>query len=174
MEKLISMTDRVLYEMKNYNNSCYAEDEIALNLLKENLENHANFLKQKLELWMFVPCKIVDSVWVVLEEPTHELVSKMPLTSEGWDGKYWRLKLEYQEAKDRVLFEGFNLKNKILNSICNGFLLIQFLNFSNGNKEIHLTNFSIEKPKTFKAYTIEDLIKYNLELTKTAKKQIGL
>lgn len=90
--KLISMTDYVfeqkrpipsadLHEMDYY----YKEYEIV-----EKIFNYANFLKQPLKLGMFVPCDEND---VPLDEPK--------------DYEHNVKKREYQQAKERVIFEGF-------------------------------------------------------------------
>jgi hypothetical protein len=66
-------------------------------------DNYDNFLSQILELWMFVPCKLVNGVWVVLEEPFND----------GENDQYYSSAMqEYQEAKDRVLFDGFKFKGE--------------------------------------------------------------
>lgn len=162
--KLTSMTERVLSEIKVYNNTCYAEDESALNQLKKKLENHVDFLIQKLELWMFVPCKFVEGIWVVLDHPD----VKEQFYRDHYDGGWWNSFVDYkkecQEAKDRVLFEGFEIKEysgKLLSVEYKGVSVF----FKIPVKEWYT-------PNGFDA--IEDLVKYNLELTPTAQKQIGL
>lgn len=109
-----------------------------------------DFLKQPLELWMFVPCKLVDGVWAVLEEPDADYYMKV--TEKD-------LK-EYQEAKDRVLFKGFEIDYDRI--VKNNEIRIQFNDYST-----YLNN-----SKTVIS-TIEHLVKHNLELTPTALKQIG-
>jgi len=59
--KLISMTD---FLDQNLNTGCLASQLTVIH-------NYKNFLKQKRELWMFVPCKFVDGAWVVLECPNY-------------------------------------------------------------------------------------------------------
>lgn len=122
--------------------------------------SYANFLKQKLELWMFVPCKFVEGVWVVLEEPKRW--NDFLQYPESFDGnKEWYELYEYQEAKDRVLFEGFEIKNHDKTIICQSENIISMWK--------HL-----EEDWILGFDCIEDLVKYNLELTPTAQKQIGL
>ena len=101
------------------------------------IRNYANFLKKPLEIWQFVPCKLVDGVWVVLEK-------KKPFQ----DNYY-----EYQEAKSRCLFEGFVYDSK----------MEYWYNNDIGFDEEYIEN-----------KTIEDLVKYNLELTASAIKEFGL
>ena len=179
MKNLISMTDFVLQEhnkMMNWQppydrNNCSVGSVVV---------NYAKFLSQKLELWMFVPCKLVDGVWVVLEEPKkYEYVCSNPSNElvEDVELNYNIAVQEYQEAKERVLFEGFEIINKgkwsKTNPLCGLWLSNKnndckpFSYCSKGYpKEYYWANINSEK--------IEDLVKYNLELTPTAKKQIGI
>ena len=57
-----------------------------------NCENYANFIKQKPEILMFIPC---DENGNVLEEPI-ETIGGVEMYSK-----------RYQQAKERCLFEGF-------------------------------------------------------------------
>jgi hypothetical protein len=94
-------------------------------------EKYVKFLKQPLELWMFVPC---DEDGNVLEEP--ELYNEV---------------CEYQKAKERCFFEGFEYKKAL---------------FFTENKELFWHG---------KLHgNVESLTKYNLKLTQTAIKQLGL
>lgn len=153
MDKLIGMTDFVL---KNYTTKGAVKD-----LYKRMISfyNYANFLGQILELWMFVPSKLVNGVWVVLEEPKN-VFSDSPdkKTSEMYQNS--SLFIEYQEAKDRVLFEGF-----------------LFYKYDNESFSLDLSDSDGSETFCFmKNETIEDLLTFDYEfkLTPTAKKQIGL
>lgn len=86
--ELISMTDYVLSEHEKPYNSIEFLSKVT---------KYAKFLKRPLELGMFVPCK--DGV--VLEEPRilKTLLNHPVGTNKEVD--------EWREAKDRVLFEGF-------------------------------------------------------------------
>lgn len=151
MKNLISMTDLVL-EQDKISTKSYAFDA--------KVVRYANFLKQPLKLWMFVPC---DENGNVLEEPerdnflTHGICRTDDLTKA--------LK-QHQQAKERCLFEGFNLIeiSKNLRIIKNEKLDCQV--FANQFQNVYYlcNEFS----------TIESLIKYNLALTPTSIKQIGL
>ena len=105
---------------------------------------YALFLKQKLEIWMFVPCKLVDGIWVVLEE-------KKPFQDHYY---------EWEEAKERCLFEDIKYtpakdKDSFDSvSIC---------------KEVSVINY----PKFWERKTVESLISYNLSLTASANKIIN-
>jgi len=142
MEKLISMTEKVL-ELQTQLKRCIEQSMPFTDLqsLKQSIQDkifkHANLLSQKLELWMFVPCKKVNGVWVVLEEPFND----------GQNDNYYSSALqEYQEAKDRVLFDGkFDVNSER-----------QLIRFNNIMQPIECLG------------VIENLIKYNLQLTKTA------
>ena len=106
------------------------------------LYDYANFLSQKLELWMFVPC----------DENGNVLEYKEPYE----DGT----NIQYQQAKDRVLFEGFEVEIDKHERI--------FL-----NNEKSQTVF-IGLGWTFENENIESLIEYKPTLTATALKQIGV
>jgi len=152
MKKLIGMTDFVLDKNKAFKG--YDEYIRRLTL------NYAKFLKQPLELWMFVPCKLVEGVWVVLEEPSPEnkkyrmIVGEekeviLDLHSFDCDVK------EYQQAKERCLFDGFEYV-PFSNSVKKGNYIIDFDYTENSN--------------------VESLLRHDIgfELTKPAQKQIGL
>lgn len=116
------------------------------------------FGRKTLELWQFIPCKLVDGVWVVLEEA---------IKSELWntttqDGEtqsllieYEYSKTQYQQAKEKCLFEGFEAKK------LKDFYLVFF-----NDSEIWVSWNDLK--------TIEDLVKHEPLLTKTAIKQLSL
>ena len=106
--KLVSMTDFVLNQ-----------DHLVQTAQKDHgsaygaIFKYAKFLKQPLELWMFVPC---DKNGVVLKKPN--------LEEAQYDAYYYRDGVfsqevfskacnEFKEAKDRVLFGGFTYHSKI-------------------------------------------------------------
>ena len=129
--------------------------------MTDYLPNHpcSKFLKQPLDIWMFIPCKLVDGVWVVLEEIETGIDLKFhPMSPGNEASKYWaeykeRVK-EYQEAKDRVLFEGFEKDNSFVT---------------------HKSHASFFYPiSCLHEKSIEDLVKHNLELTPTALKKFNL
>ena len=114
---------------------------------------YSKFLKQTPQLYMFVPC---DSEGNVLEEPIfkgdHDLL----------EFKHQ----EYQQAKERCYFVGFEVKERNCNEanfkyIENGLIAVFYYN---------KTTNSFEENADFK--TLEDLIPYNLTLTATAQKEI--
>ena len=111
------------------------------------------FGKQPLEKWMFVPCKLVDSVWVALQEPKKE--KYYDEYNEFQEEHYDSDVLEYQKSKERCLFEGFEYDQY-------GFAFLKTKKQCGFDEEY------------MEGKTIEDLVKYNLEITATAQKQIGL
>jgi len=149
--KLISMTDFVLSrEKKSFGRQYYY-------CLK-----YANFLKQPLTLGMFVPCDLDGNV---LNDPETTL-------SQGNGAVYYNAEQEdfeqYEQAKERVLFEGFefsDMTDELSYHIQdkNGVYLFYYI------IEKEFRNFEIGNVKT-----IEDLVKYDLTLTESAFKQLGL
>ena len=92
--KLISMTDFVLEVL----NRDFPYNEVKI---LTQMSNYANFLKQPLKLEMFVPC---DDEGNILEEPKNMADAIL----DGDSGKDWANKsVKYEEAKEKVLFEGF-------------------------------------------------------------------
>jgi len=151
--KLISMTDYVikqsLIQMTDYV-AKQRELKNTDNIRRFwNCERYAKFLKQIPCLYMFVPCKFINGIWVALEEPKRE---KYP--NEIY---YLTDFQEYKQAKELVLFEGFEY-DKTNKGIKNGKIYDRVW-----ISEINLIEM-----------TIEDLIKYNLELTPAAKKQFNI
>jgi len=153
---LTATTDFVIKQRKIYEGDF--ED------LADLYYRYAKFLKQHLEKWMFVPCKLVDGVWLILQEDGSD--------REGYilDGCMFK---EYQQAKERCLFEGFQYCASQKKGIELNIDL--FISPYTEDGRIYLT-----KKKTsgfhswFQLFTIEDLVQCDLQLTKTAIKQLGL
>ena len=163
--KLQSMTDFVLHfdTCKVFPKEMYFK-----------IKKYANFLKQPLQLGFFVPC---DENGNVLEEPKRwNDYLQFPDSFDG--NKEWGELYNYELAKERVLFENSVLIDKTpfkqtkrmminLNHPAT-FRIYNKFNYSDGSIESDfLPNFS-EIP------TIEYLVSFNLQLTPTAIKQIGL
>jgi hypothetical protein len=151
MKNLISMTDFVLSE--NYG---------SYDLLYFLHVKYAIFLKQPLTLGMFVPCDLEGNV---LEEPVNHETWLSLHNSKGSTIGFDK-HLEYQEAKERCLFEGFQVEEHEMNTYsvrCENNILNPMWCFID-NIWVCAKGIS----------TIEDLIKYSLELTPTALKQLGL
>ena len=144
--KLISMTSFVLENAKQP----YVEGT-----KYKDLVNYAKFLKQPLKLEMFVPC---DEEGNVLEEPKRwKDYLQYPDSFDG--NKEWDELYDYQQAKEKVLFEGIEFRT---NGGVN-FLTIKEDTFA-------FFDFNVK----FKNLTIEYLIQYDLQLIENAVKQIGL
>jgi len=145
---LISMTDFVL----EYSNTHKATKMEFHSLAR----NYAKFLKQLLELWMFVPC---DDEGNIIESKFYPASMSFAVEAEAYFSKY-------QQAKERCLFEGFELIIKP-----NGNRYIQknetiiFYNTENDNGVWRVNR---------KFISIEDLVPFKLLLTPTAQKQLGL
>jgi len=164
---LISIIAFVLEQITIFN-LIVCEDRFELEnhiTLKTNIEKYANFLFKNLEIWQFVPCKFVDGVWVVLEEPGNfELWLEMHETEGGTI--VFDEHVEYWKAKDRCYFEGFEIK------------------YYNTHKSIKLkdVDFNVFWNKgcnlgwypSIGIKNIESISKYNLELTPTGAKESGL
>ena len=112
-------------------------------------ENFDNFLEKPLKLGYFIPCDEND---VPLEEPKRwNDYLEFP---ESFDGnKEWYELYAYQEAKKRVLFEGFIKEGDFIN---------------NNELNVNIWIYDLNK------INMQHLITCNLTLTETAKKEIGL
>jgi len=160
MKKLIPMTDFVL-ELSDIGSEIQSLSHQNKNRADRfsKLVTYANFLKQPLKLEMFVPC---DEDGNVLEMPVNydvwfELHNKNIDGEKGTIG--FLLHEEYQKAKEKVIFEGFNAKRLY------GFISEIIIELK--NKEIFFY-YDFEKKIFFKYFnkylrTVEDLIPYNLE-----------
>jgi len=129
--------------------------------------NFDKFLKQSLEIWMFVPCKLVDGVLVVLEEPKEDMVIYNTGHLETDCNNFANDFNQYMEAKERVLFEGFELKKTNWNAAD-----LIHLNKKENRVTVENKNYCYLDVKDFNSKTIEYLVKYDLQLTPTAIKQI--
>ena len=141
MKKLISMTDFVIDRFNERN-----EDYDIL------VYNYANFLKQPLELWMFVPC---DKNWNVLKEP--EWMHRYNNGASPFMNVDEIIHCQdYKKAKERCLFDGFELKGET--------------EFSWIFK--HNVIFPIMISKQRNIEYLVTILKREIELTQTAIKQI--
>jgi len=97
--KLVSMIDKI-----------FSEDDRTHKVLGDafkycRIRDYATFLNQPLNLGMFVPAIEVDGKWEVLEEPM-----RYGVRSTDWEQfQITKKHQQYQQAKDRVLFEGFEI-----------------------------------------------------------------
>jgi hypothetical protein len=164
--KLISMTDYVLdiVQTPNVNEAiCWKQTENRLN----KIYKYSLFLKQPLELWMFVPC---DENGNVLETPNPIAIAEK-ISKNLFNPIYDNDEVEqYQQAKERCLFEGFEWS---VAQFCDEPMIE--LEDKKGNYllfDCEDKNFQDGNELFFN--TIESLTKYDLQLTQTAIKQLGI
>jgi len=151
---LKSMTDFVLEQEQNYANvtRCVKKNPFLL------IVDYAKFMKQTLTLGMFVPC---DENGIVLSEP--ERWSDYLKAPESFDGNNeWGELYQYEIAKEKVLFDGF-----VIAYI--GGNIVSVVNKLDAN-----IAFSKETLKSAINKNIEWLVDYQLPLTESALKQIGI
>lgn len=122
------MTDFVLEQTE-----LYKEDKLSVFDFELRMKKYAQFLKQPLKLEMFIPC---DDEGNVLEEPCSIGV--------GNEFYYERALDQYEQAKEKVLFEGW---------------------------EKRIENHEAFKQHLIFTKTIENAIGWNLTLTTNATKQ---
>lgn len=132
---LMSMTDFV---------SQHVETGCAIKQISK-IRNYSNFLKQPLILGIFIPCDLNGNV---LKEPKQTSLT----CSFHQQQMFFNKEKIYEQAKERVLFEGFRVNFNAIISPCGGYL----------------------DESKFKHKTIESLVGSKLILTKSAKKQIEL
>lgn len=139
------MTDFVLLNKNIYEGYSSQDSNVFTYNHVVRLENYANFLKQPLTLGMFVPCDLEDNV---LEE-YHNIDNKNIL---------------YQEARERVLFGGFVIKNYCSVLFPKTIIYKDIFN-------VFWYDSNAEKWEVSKYLsTVEDLVEYNLTLTESWRK----
>ena len=146
--KLISCTDFVLeQEKKGMQNTDRP-------LRFERILKYAKFLKQPLTLSMFVP---TDDDGNVLKE-AYEVFERDCTECDEYI-------FRHQQAKERVIFEGFKVINK---SFC------QFITNGKCRPFYKEDNDSLKQWKNESELIIEDLVKFNLTITTNAVKTYQL
>lgn len=141
--KLIPMTDYVIEQI-------HKRESIGQCWL--SVTKYAQFLKQPLKLEMFLPC---DENGNALKEPMSLADSVM---NEQCSKEFAQTTIQYENAKDKVLFKGLNVEVYENNSLVKHkrHPLIKY------NENIianYMTGFCEDEFKT-----IEDLVKFKLEL----------
>ena len=152
MKNLIPMSDYVIDSRMFITNNYITESDLLAQIFL-----YAKFLKQPLELWMFVPC---DEEGNVMKEPY------MVFADDNEECEDY-IKL-FCEAKERVLFEGFSTSYQEETNDTFGFYTL----FKNGR-------IFIKFQKTDQLFVhpdniVENLTKHNISLTPTALKQLCL
>jgi hypothetical protein len=92
MENLISMTDFVLEQERDFNEGITGWKEYTNSTI-----NYAKFLKRPLELWMFVPCDTQGNVLKIIPFKEHKQGSNFEFLQHHY----------YDIAKEICFFEGF-------------------------------------------------------------------
>ena len=134
--KLISMVNFVL------------QQDITDIKQRDSIVKYANFLKQPLNLGMFVPC---DEGGDILDEP-EDYENRLPNMMTEYNDEVYR----YKQAKEKVLFKGFKI---------------------NGNY-IYYGHFMVCLISEIELYTVESLLNHfipeteEVQLTESAIKQI--
>lgn len=147
MKTLTPLSDYVIEQSSNDN--IEKATGLAKNILLHiwsKIFKRAQFIKRKLLIGMFVPA---DEEGNVLEEPLTGYAG-----NEQYEGCEWD---EYQQAKDKVIFKikGYNnFEDAVQLTLSDG----QILWYAKNTKKFFFSN--IEDINT-----IEDLAKFNLELT---------
>lgn len=155
MEKnnfLINMTDFVINKRKELlRHSEYKND---LENYANIIYNYAQFLKQLLNLGMFFPC---DEDGDILDEPEdYEL--RLPNMMTEYNDEVYR----YKQAKEKVLFEGFEIDKNLHLVYRDEIPIGRFISYKNESKFIFRDSLK----------TIEDLVEFGFKLTESALKQI--
>ena len=130
-----------------------------LDWYEKTRNNFDNFLEQPLKLEMFVPCdndeEILKPQYIAGKEVIYnELVEEFIMDKVK----------EYNEAKEKVLFEGFEIDKNLYLVYKNEISIGRFISYENGSKFLFRDNFK----------TIEDLVEFGFKLTENTIKQIGL
>lgn len=150
METLISTTDFVLNQNAH---------QTSVRRLSQII-GYADFLKKPLKLGYFVACDEND---VPLDEPSKEDIDWFNNQINGDFSERYSFVFNWIEAKKKILFEGFEI------SFEDGVIYPFFCNYPIG-----FISCEIEWLSSIQFKTIEDLVEFDLILTDTAKKEIGL
>jgi hypothetical protein len=126
--------------------------------------NYANFLKQPLNLGMFIPC---DEDGNVLKEPEeNDTIYDIEVERDIYECDYNRFDNDvflYKQAKERVLFEGFEVKSHTM--VVTIYDNEKYLNWEVTDKHfMFYSGFDVER-------LVQDL---NLTLTKSAIEALDL
>ena len=120
----------------------YFDGHINLTDYQKENSNYRKLITQSLNISHFVPAKLIDGVWGLLEEPIN-FFSDSPNKEESKMYQNSQAVKEYQTALDNCVFKGFIKRNEDW--------------YSNGILDID--------EEFIENKTIEDVIKYNLEIT---------
>ena len=148
--ELISMTDFVLEQNEKLRKDIHDNyNKLLIPQCCDRIFNYANFLKKPLKLGYFIPC---DEEGDILEEPTNYEKRLLNMMTEYNDEVY-----TYYQAKQRVLFEGFEYDKE------NDWVTYN-----------EFARFFVSELQNGKVEDLFKLIKDEITLTGTAKKEIVL
>lgn len=164
--RLIGMTDFVL-ERSLKDISEFTITEAFKNGAKvmNEIFSYANFLKQPLKLEMFVPCD--DDGNVLEEKIIYSKEEGCVFDSANFD--------KYENAKSKVLFEGFEFTESQKYSV-NNKIKLSVSPYGLKDEKLSLTKLNDENKfhTWFQLFTIEDLVQCDLILTPNAIKKFKL
>lgn len=167
--KLIKLSEYVNKNRKNALVSPFEDDndkEDVKNITK--IYQYTKFITQPLNIGMFIPARLVNGKREVLEglvDPCEQNNYCIDFCQGKCQEEYKDELIEYQKAKENVLFKNINIK-----SLGKGMVDGLFCN----NKEVGFCKNQEEFIFRYRYKTIEDLIPLELELTKEGIKQSGL
>lgn len=156
------MTDFVLNQKQSesFNEKTFINEAL---ISLENIRNYAKFLKQPLKLEMFFPCDNDDEIL----KPQY-IAGKEEIYNEFVHEASMDKVKEYNDAKEKVLFEGFYIKRGSSNTD----------NMTTYLMHNYFGEIAFKKDWKDEWEFIEDLESLSnfgeLELTESAVKQIGL
>lgn len=146
-----------------HEHSDYLENNFSDKITKWELHRlRIDFGQRDLEVWQFLPSKRVKGKWKVLSIP-----HSIKMGYDEWDenGKIYDDVLEYQKAKHRCLFDGFQIEEHEFNS---------FSIRSEDNILNVMWKYPEEDWKPAQGIVkIEDIAKYNPKLSQTSKTELG-
>jgi len=157
--KLIPMTDFVLQEFKKWENKATPAYQSTAKYVF-NTKIYAQFLKQPLALWMFVPC---DENNVPLEEPIYS-ITNYGASPEAFK-RFEEDRVKFQHAKSRVLFEGFYYQSNYSEKTQTKYEYVR-------NKHPHVFSFEQINRNTIESLLTGFKEEFQITLTETALKQI--
>ena len=157
--KLQSMTDFIESKKPIHaylQNESFSAIQTHINETYDLFFKYCDFLKQPLQLGFFVPC---DEEGNVLEEPKRwNDYLEFPDSFDG--NKEWGELYNYETAKERVLFKGFEARMF-------GWKKLYYVKLGDNKNSIYTF-------PNLRNYTIENLVRLEVELTDSAIKQIGI
>jgi len=126
----------------------------------EEIIDYTNFITQPLNLSHFVPAKLVDEFWIILEEPKEPESPYNDKQCDIW-AQYEIYKSRYQTALENVIFKGFEVSEILGRSEYHLRIAHSEKDFMPFRKVNNTDKWTIKDS----IFDIEELIPYNLEIT---------